>query len=273
MKEITELNEIKKIELDILDYVTEICDNNEIKYFLGGGTLLGAIRHKGFIPWDDDIDIMLPRMDYEKLMALLINNDTKYKLLEYKHSDNYYYPFAKVVDSETKLIEKFAFKNDEMGIYIDIFPIDFLPDNEVEVHKLFKRKLMLDRLIGAVNFKQMKCDSFKNIIKKILYLFLYPIVKIKKVNMNLLNKINGLSLNVNKGSQVACIMGRYAEKEIMPSNFIDEAISVDFEGKKYKAPKNYDDYLKKHYGDYMTLPPKNKQISEHDYVAYWKEKE
>ncbi len=262
--------EQKKIQLKILKYTADICKENNIKYFLGGGTLLGAIRHKGYIPWDDDIDIMIPREDYEKLIELFsVNENSDYKLLCYKNCDDYYYPFAKIVNKRTKM-EELKFNDiKEMGIYIDVFPIDFLPNNEKKIKQIFKKYDKIYKLVAIQNARCLnKVTESK--IKLFLKKLLLPIVRKPKVRKMLLKKIDKLAYNYKDTDKVACISGRYLEVEIMPKEYISDSILVDFEDMKFTIPVGYDEYLRKHYGDYMKLPPKEKQVAEHETVAYWR---
>lgn len=120
-----DINELKRIEINILDYVADFCNKNGITYYLDGGTLLGAIRHKGFIPWDDDIDIAMPRKDYDRFVHMCLD-DSRYKILSYETDEKYIYSFAKVVDSYTKLKEWGTAEYEQLGVYIDVFPIDAL---------------------------------------------------------------------------------------------------------------------------------------------------
>ena len=124
MKKELSLEEKKKILVSILSEVHNFCDENNLKYFLPGGTLIGAVRHKGFIPWDDDIDIYMPRNDYEKFLCEFNKESERYQVISLK-TDGYYLPFGKVIDTKTVLIENVD-SDYKMGIYLDIFPLDNL---------------------------------------------------------------------------------------------------------------------------------------------------
>ena len=265
------IEEQKQIQIEILKEVKKICDSNNLNYYLGGGTLLGAVRHKGYIPWDDDIDIMMLRKDYEKLLEIFNKQcDKKYKLLCYKNTKDYYYPFTKIVNIQTKLEETKLRPIAEMGLFIDVFPIDFLPEEDKKITKIFKSYARWYSLVSVYQAKPEKLTAkskSKMIIKKIIL----PILEKFKLYSKILKKIDKIIIKYNNTSKVACITGRYQEKEIMPSSYIAEYKLVDFEGEKYKIPAGYDEYLTKHYGDYMELPPEEKRVKEHDNSAYWKE--
>ena len=267
MKEVS-LEEQKKMELDILKYVTEICDKNYLRYFLGGGTLLGAVRHNGFIPWDDDIDIMMPREDYCKLATLMRNlTHDRFIYLDYESCDGYFYPFAKVVDKRTRIIEKDCKLIEKLGVYIDVFPIDEVSDDYEENEKLFRKYKLYDFMLAAYKMKKpTKNNVFKLIIKYILKLYMNLFSNYKKI----IKKIELLGKKYKNTNTVACISGRYFDKEIMPSSYIDTYKLQKFENYEFKIPVGYDEYLTKHYGNYMKLPPKEKQISNHSTEVYWR---
>nr|MCR5207201.1 LicD family protein [Eubacterium sp.] len=126
MKELS-LEEVKKTELEILIRFDEICKNNNIEYSLAYGTMLGAVRHNGFIPWDDDIDVFVKRSDYEKLLGLRYD-DGRFEIKSHRYSNNYYYPFAKMIDKNTDLDVSWRLDKD-MGVFIDIFPLDYHDNN------------------------------------------------------------------------------------------------------------------------------------------------
>ena len=124
VNDIMTLDEVKQVELEILEYVDKICKENNIQYSLAYGTMLGAVRHKGFIPWDDDIDILLKREEYEKLLRILYSKtDEKYQVFSLK-DEGYWYSYAKVTDTRTIIVEKND-RNMKECVYIDIFPIDY----------------------------------------------------------------------------------------------------------------------------------------------------
>ena len=258
------LEKQKEIQLEILKEIKNFCNNNNLRYFLSGGTLLGAIRHKGYIPWDDDIDIMMPREDYDKLLANFNEKcNDQLKVLSFINTDGYYYPFAKVVNIKTVLIEDNYREIKDLGIYVDIFPIDYLPDNEKETKKIMQKYKKLNKLIGiySVDVDKMTTNKLKLIIKKLILLLIEKGNNYKKI----LKKIDNIASEYKNTEKVACISGRYFE-----SSYIEKSILVDFENEQYTIPVGYEEYLTKHYGDYMQLPPEEKRVKQHENQVYWR---
>ncbi len=136
-----EIDEMRQRLLSMAEYLQNICKENGLKMFLSGGTLLGAVRHKGFIPWDDDIDVHMPRPDYDRLIKIFKRKENigKYKLLSHELNDKYVYTFAKLVDDDTLLIEDDIYSGVDMGLYLDIFPIDGLGDDIATAEKQMKK--------------------------------------------------------------------------------------------------------------------------------------
>ena len=227
------LKKLQMAELDILDEVVRVCKKNGIKYFLMGGTLLGAIRHKGFIPWDDDIDICMLREDYEKFIKIAPNElKEKYKMVNYKTNKKAYLSFTKVVNSKTTFVENNAKEFDgHNGIWLDIFPLDY---------------------IDGINKKVRIKNKFIKLIQGVL--------AEKNLNLKLVDIIIGK--NKNNGNYVITYFAHYnIEKNVYELKDILPLGKTVFEGKKYDSPKNYDAILKTTYGDYMKLPPKDKQVT------------
>ena len=136
--------------MGILDSVHSFCEAHGLRYFLSSGTLIGAVRHKGYIPWDDDIDIYMPRKDYEQFLRTFKDKTGNYRVLapsvsESTGSDAYYYTFAKVIDTRTLMVEKET-KGFEIGVFMDIFPVDYVTDNMQERERVFKQKKLLYKI-------------------------------------------------------------------------------------------------------------------------------
>ena len=271
MKELN-LNEIRKYELDILIDVAKFCDNNKLRYFIAYGTLIGAVRHKGFIPWDDDIDIQMPRPDYEKFLELYNAEGEKnniYKAISpYDKSSKH--TFIKVVDMRTVKIEKGIIydQGETLGIDIDVFPLDGQPDEDKEFLKYYYKKYN--------NYKRFHyiVSSYRNRSWKGKLVFAIPYVINRLVGkrriLDKLNKINKM-YPYEKSRFVGNTSSLYdSTKNRMLRTDYDDYVMLDFEGNKFKAPVNYDEMLRKWYGDYMKLPPLEQQKTHHSYKAVLK---
>ena len=269
MKQI-DLDDIKQIELNILLEFDTFCKEHNLKYMLAYGTLLGAIRHKGFIPWDDDIDVCMPRDDYEKLYELLKGKKIKerYRLISYR-DNSAIYSFFKIVDDHTVANEVMVNSGEQLGLWIDIFPIDGCPEDKKKASRLLKKAVFCRRLINLSNCRiGTGTTKWKAILKIPVALFgrLIDSRKVAKHIDDLPQKYN-----VNSSTCVASFQGCDGEKEQMPSSFL-ETIEVEFETHMFPATKEWDYYLTSLYGNYMELPPEDKRV-QHSMVAYYKDKE
>lgn len=265
-----ERNEIKKIQLDILKYIDDICEKNNINYTLIGGSLIGAIRHKGMIPWDDDIDIGLTKDNYNKLIQILTkNNNSQYKLLNHSTTNNYYYAFSKLVDTNTKLKEKNFEEIEDYGLYIDIFCYYNIPNLNC-INNYFKKQNYYNSMLGGIK----KVPYEKNILKYFAKIIRHLVVKIvgSKYYFNKLDKLHSKYEKNIDSEYVLSDWNVYSlEKELKKKNLFDEYMRVNFDGVEVSIIKKYDEFLKGTFGDYMKMPDE-KDRRTHDLVVYRKEK-
>ena len=255
-----DLQECKKIQLQILDEIVRICKENDFQYSLAYGSMIGAVRHKGYIPWDDDIDIYVYRKDYDKLIALL--KDAGYKKADWVSviddtCDGYYYSFAKVVDAGTTVIERPDFKHPE-GIYVDIFPLDGMTGNmkerkfHMKKYKFYRHMLFFR---GRDPFKHGKGP------RSWFPLLLHQIFSME----GLQKKLQKIMARYDYDNSEFVIDYDSCERGIVPKYVVEGVVDFEFGGKVFKGLKNYDAYLSHNYGDYMTPPPKDKQIQHNFY--------
>lgn len=261
-REVT-LEEMRTIQLDILDKIHDYCEKNNLRYSLSGGTLLGAVRHQGYIPWDDDIDIMMPRPDYEKFFA---NFNGAYKDLTaqyYKNDKTISYVFGKVYNNKTELIED---NLDRTGVFVDVFPIDGMPDT-IEDTLSFRKKtlLFLEALKKTVQYFKFRKGPLLKLKYYIKILYYPPRQKTILEYDKLLRTIP-----FDEKEYAGVIYGQYGIKERLKCEVFKSYIDLPFEGKKRKCIKHYDEYLSSLYGNYMELPPESERVRHHLHKSYWK---
>lgn len=265
MKELG-LPEIKKIQLEILKNIDSFCRENNIIYSLYFGTLLGAVRHKGYIPWDDDIDLMMPRPDYDKFIDLY--NHEKYRVVSSKIDTKYPYLFAKVEDKRTKLVENTDIEYN-IGINVDVFPLEGIPDSNKELKIYFKK---INKYKDLLNLKTVKIAPSRSLIKNLILktlkiLFFWK--SYEKIILQFQNEVDKFNYE-NSKYLIAPSFHRKKTKKLTKLLYT-EIIDIDFESKKYKAIKRHDEYLTMQYGNYMKLPPEKDRVTHHVYKAYLNE--
>lgn len=267
-----ELKEIKQIELRILRELNDICESQGLRYSLCGGSLLGAIRHKGFIPWDDDIDVIMPRPDYLKFEDYCLNNKTGFKIATNSSNSGYHYLFAKLYDDTTILAETGNLRNDlGLGVQIDIFPVDGLGNTYKQARKEFLKTEFRREILVASNWSRFSRSRTNPWYFEPIRFFFFLLSRFSNPN-KLIKSINATSLQngFDDCEYCGCICGSYRLREIMERDCFEGYMDVEFEGLRVKCVKNYDKYLSHIYGDYMTLPPVEKRVSHHRFHAYYK---
>lgn len=262
-----ENQEIKVILLNIVKEIDEICRSNEIEYSIAYGTLLGAVRHGGFIPWDDDLDILMRREDYDKFVNYCRLNKTAFSIKEYSDQKEYNYTYCKVCDNDTVLVEKYI-KTCEMGAYIDVFPIDYLSNDYSKSVSLFNKQRFNRSLITASNWKKFYRNKNKSIWREPFRFSFYLLSKLVNVK-NIIKKVIGYYSN-NKVAKYSAnsVDGTWGKRNVMESNIFEEYCDINFENLTLRGIKKSHEFLTNIYGDYMTLPPVEKRKTHHDFSVY-----
>lgn len=257
------LEESKTIMLKLLDCFVLFCDENELRYSLTAGTLLGAIRHKGFIPWDDDIDVMMPREDYKIFIKKYPNWVKKKKMdirLVNSFSCGFYMFFSKIIASNTVVVQ--TNRTEKIGIWIDVFPVDYVTNQNYESYNDMVYYANELYYLGSTNYfvKRKEGRLFKNIP---ISLTNYKRACVRFFKKRYLLRKHYSFIKNHSGEKAMCF---YFPKVIKIWSQIsnvrfDNLIDAPFEGKYYKIINNFDEYLTVHYGDYNILPPLEERIT------------
>ena len=260
------LDEIHAILADMLRQVDRICKAEGITYFLSGGTLLGAIRPKGFIPWDDDIDLMMPRPEFERFLRSAAKHlPPRYTLAFPGLTPDYAFPWIRIHDNHTAIADSGMQKARTQTLFLDIFPIDGLPSNP-KLSELFFRDIRLhDILLKCARKKDLYPDERLKWLKRPL-MALTRLRKLENYALSLDRAAKRLSFEKARYAGV-CVVTHYGSRERMPAEVFRGSVDVPFEGESYPAPIGYDTYLHGLYGDYMQLPPEDKRGSLHNIKA------
>lgn len=267
MKEIS-LEELKVIQMDVLTAIDKFCTENGITYSLAGGTLLGAIRHKGYIPWDDDIDIYLYRDDYNKLINTFPEvYEGRYKIASLERDKEWVRPYANAYDDMT-ICEENNNEKKVIGVKIDIFPIDSVPDDETEWRKYDKRRRKLQFMLNRYFLKCSKKRTLwmnTKIVVYHLFMFFLPVRKFAEY----LDKLSKIYNDKNTHYVFSNSQGLFVKKRFLKKVF-ENVVDLPFEDRTFKGFADYDEYLRNAYGDYMKYPPVEKRVSSHSFKAFWK---
>ena len=270
------IQEIQEVSLEILKSVTDVCEELHLRYFLTYGTLIGAIRHKGFIPWDDDVDIMMPRKDYEELLSYFLTHSEDYRHLELYNPEtcsDYPYMISRFCDNRYLL----RVENEKpygIGIFIDVYPLDGLGDTLANAIHVGRKGDILSTFCyqsTRIHYDSATSTSGHKLLKAIVKIPVYCAAKIigKNYFQRQLNKLIRIPYDdAEYVGPVVWLVG--GEENIFPRKWFNELIDVPNEQYCFKVPKLYDQFLRKMYGDYMQMPPEKNRVGHHFYKAFRK---
>lgn len=262
------IGELQGLELDILKHFHDYCRENGIRYYLYAGTLLGAVRHRGFIPWDDDIDLCLPRPDYEKLWTLTRTRPVAphLELRSARVRDGYNAPFFKLVDTRTDGHEDYLRDEIRSGVWVDLFPMDGLPENAEEraahLAALKKTQRTMEKVVRTYRL----CANPLRLAKRAALWCVYAGRDYRAL-------ANGQDALARKypcdlsGDVAVAVFDGW--KRVFRRDWFSRTVLLPFEQYEFCAPAEYDKVLKYLYGDYMTPPPPEQRVPHHSYTAWW----
>ena len=260
------LREIQLEELEILKKIIKFIEEKDLKYSLISGTLLGAIRHKGFIPWDDDIDIGMPRPDYEKFLELF-DKENPFPNIRLCHAENKtgFLPFCKAVNIDIAYSDDSICDQENRYLWIDIVPIDGLPESEKKLKKMCKLEQLYAKAL-YIHYYKINFKYDKNIVKNIKKIILKPFALC--ISANTITKMRKKT-KYSQAKYVGNFVAGYGVKERLLKEDYDHYIDIEFEKVKMRCIKNYDKYLSNIYGeDYMSPPPLEKRRGHH--IQAWR---
>lgn len=271
IKEELNIEQIHKATLEIVEKLIEICDKINVNYYVAYGSLIGVVRHKGFIPWDDDFDVVMLRDDYEKFCDYCIKNENKlkpFKLLSRKCEKKYPYNIARLNNMNYKAVYDNV-QGYESGIFIDIYPLDGAgSDVDKVLKKVEKKKSNLFRItLWSIDDHYTK-STYNKWYRSIIKYFVRGYSKVRGAKYFLDKMENFKNLYDINNSRYIAEMTWDSGLTLYEKSWFDKYIYMDFENLKVKVPIGYDDFLRCHYGDYMKFPPKEEQVPHHEYKVY-----
>lgn len=263
------LEQQKQIQLDVLKNIDSFCREHSIDYSLAFGTLIGAVRHRGYIPWDDDIDIMMTRENYEKFRA--VYQSDRYPLADLKNDLTHPVSMGKIFDSQTYFLYKGTIKR-KYGLFVDVFPMDNVPDQYEERKEWIKK-----------TGKYIAFNSFKNNGFSYLWGFSSPVkiaagcvVKLLFSRRFIHDRLERLYKRYADtecsfvGVPAVMAMSEKSIKKVFPKAIFDEYQTIEFEGNQFRCIKDYDQFLSIYYGNYKELPPEEERVGKHGIIAYFR---
>lgn len=257
---------------DVLRFYIDLCKQHRLRYFIAYGSAIGAIRHKGIIPWDDDIDVVMPRPDFERLKDICSKVDMgKYELVGPYDTPNYYMPFAKMCNKETTLLESEEY-HCVLGMYIDIFVYDGMAsDMDVARDYLRQYRKYWNRFTLVSSYypwAKIKAKLKRGEIKDLIHYWLLSLNR-KYFRRRFLGKLHSIvhAFDYDSCDTIIKYPPGYGDREVIPKTMVEESVEVPFETLHVAIHKDYDALLRRYFGDYMQFPPEEEQHSNH-LIAY-----
>lgn len=270
MPEPVSAEEMQTIQLSILRDFRDFCSKHQLRYYLAYGTLLGAIRHKGYIPWDDDIDLMMPRPDYLKFIELFSQTSQgSLEVVSIQNNPDYFATFGKIIDTRTIMYQEYGqIEKVDIGVYIDIFPMDGLPEDEQEAKKLYAKTNRWAKAykLAIRKFTAKSGHPIKGILKSLISI---PFRIIGSHFFITRLEAFGMANDYDKSTFVSCVTSDDRLSKRIRRTLLEDSELVEFEGEQHPAPSDWNKHLTDLYGDYMTPPPED-QKQEHFYTVFWK---
>lgn len=271
LKRITD-EEKKALLVEIMGKLDTLFDENNIEYFLAYGTLIGAVRHQGFIPWDDDIDLLVPRESFIRLIHLCEENGEIMKSLNleivpYGRNKKDYYKRFKIADTRTVMEE---FGEERSAVFVDIFPLDCFPNMPIEKLRKYREKILrLDNLVSLCHYGKAQGTGIKKVAYSIV-LMGYKLVGCKRMERYYEKRLLKLT-EYNKNGIVCASESGVGDKDYNKAVDWSGSVKMAFEGDLFNAPSGYDSILTERYGNYMELPPEKDRHSHEYYEMYWRQ--
>lgn len=271
------IKETQEISLEILHTVAEICERQNLRYALIYGTLIGAVRHHGYIPWDDDVDIMMPRPDYARFLAYFKEHQKEYphlRVFNREECPEYPYMISRISDNRYE-IEMANEKPFGMGVFIDIYPYDGLGNTKKEAVRYGLKGDRLSSLCYQATREHFAIETTTSVVRKIIK---YPVWLFSKMIgkdyfQNKLEKLSGVK-KYDSSEYVGCVIWlSWGEKDIFPRKWFDETVMMPFDKYEFRVPKHFDEVLRHEYGDYMQLPPEKDRVGHHNFRVYCKQEQ
>ena len=262
-----ELRQLQLKELESLTYFEEFCKKHELRWYLLGGCVIGAVRHGGFIPWDDDVDIIMPRRDYERMLRLWKHEESSERFLMLKTDGEVFTgnSFATLIDTSATMVKENQQDIDvPHGIVTDIFPMDGCPDKKLQRYLQYYHAMMYSLYITEV--VPTKHGALMKAVCSVLLKLVPSRERRTKIWKKHEKKMTKYAFNTHKKCTELCAGPHYMLNEY-PQEAFAKAVYHEFEGLSMPLPQGYDAYLKMAFGEYMELPPEDKQVPHHDLVA------